>query len=291
MHRLPALPLIAATALVCACATAAPQPPAPASAARPDDEVDALKERLARVERRLADVDARLGLLLAQRAAKAPRAPTSVSTDEAVTRDLGPTDLIVEDSPREEASLGARAAGRSVDLGQRPRSGSVDVEPEPTGGAVEAASDAADAVVIRMSGDGAPSISESPPEGAGPDELYTWGQARLKAGRTIEAITAFEEVEQRHPGHELADNAAYWIGWSHQSRGDHRLALQVWERLPLRYPKSAKVPDAMFGMAVSREALGEPAVAETLYEQLVRRFPKAEKVREAKQALVRLRPR
>ena len=290
MHRLLALSSIAATALAMACATAAPATPAPVASARPDDDVDAIKERLARVERRLADVDARLGLLLAQRAAKAPRAPSSISTDDAATRHLGPTDLIIEDAPREEASLGARAGGRSVDLGQRPRSGSVDVETEPTGTA-GAVSDAGDAVVIRMTGDGAATVAEPPPEGTGPDELYAWGQARLKTGRTLEAITAFEEVEQRYPSHDLADNAAYWIGWSHQARGDHRLALQVWERLPLRYPKSAKVPDALFGMAASREALGEPAVAETLYEQLVRRYPKAEKVREAKQALVRLRPR
>ncbi|MBI1947068.1 MAG: tetratricopeptide repeat protein [Deltaproteobacteria bacterium] len=277
-----------------ACATAPPVAP-PSVAASPDDDVDALKERLARVERRLADVDARLGLLLAQRAGRERRTPTAiasgVSTDDAATRALGPSELIVEDAPREEASLGARVGGRSVDLGPRPRSGSLDAELAPAPADRPEAADSGEPVVIRMTGDGAATVAEGPPEGAGPDEQYAWGQARLKEGRALEAISAFEEVEQRSPGHELADNAAYWIGWSHQSRGDHRLALQVWERLPLRYPKSAKVPDALFGMAVSREALGEPAVAETLYEQVVRRFPKAEKVREAKQALVRLRPR
>lgn len=273
-----------------ACASTPTPATAPAAAYRADDDVDALKERLARVERRLADVDARLGLLLAQRAGKAPRAPVAISSDDDVRHNLGPSELINEDPPREEASLGARVGGRSVDLGVRPRSGDADAV-EPAAPRSEPTSDEGDAVVIRMTGDGAATVGESPPDGAGPDELYAWAQSRLKSGRTLEAVGALEELERRFPGHDLADNAAYWVGWAHQSRGDHRLALQVWERLPLRYPKSAKVADALFGMAQSHEALGEPAVAETLYEQVVRRFPKAEKVREAKAALVRLRPR
>lgn len=276
------------------CASAPPAAPTPLAAATPEEDVEVLKERVARMERRLADVDAKLGLLLAQKASRTPRAPVAISSDDAVTRNLGPRELIVEEAPREEASLGARAGGRSVDLGPRGRP-SAD-EPDELEGArqdnlVDAAGDNGEAVVIRMTGDERGSVAQGPPEGATVEQLYQWGQDRLKAGQTLEAVHAFEEVEQRHPGHDLADNAAYWIGWAHQSRGDHRLALQVWERLPLKYPKSAKVSDALFGMAVSHEALGEPAVAETLYEQLTRRFPKAEKVREAQRALARLRPR
>ena len=299
MRRLAGSFIVVALAIPVACATAPSAAPSPTAAARADDDVDALKERLARVERRLADVDARLGLLLAQKSARAraPRAPTSISSDDAAMRDLGPSDLIIEEPPREEASLGARAGGRSVDLGPRPRHDLPEPEAapaperEPADSVADRGADGGDAVVIRMTGDGAATVGASLPDGAGVEELYAWGQDRLKAGQLLEAISAFEEVEQRYPGHDLADNSAYWVGWSHQSRGDHRLALQVWERLPLRYPKSPKVADALFGMAVSHEALGEPAVAETLYEQVVRRFPKAEKVRDAKKALVRLRPR
>lgn len=276
------------------CATAPVAAPQHAASARPEEDVDVLKERVARVERRLADVDAKLGLLLAQKTPRAPRTPTSISSDDVAMRDLGPRDLILEEPPREEASLGARAGGRSVDLGPRPRQSMDEIEPaleSRRDSVVDAASDGDEAVVIRMTGDGAASVGAAPPDGAGPEQLYQWAQDRLKAGQLLEAISAFEELEKRHAGHDLADNAAYWIGWAHQSRGDHRLALQVWERLPLKYPKSAKVADALFGMAVSHEAIGEPAVAETLYEQLVRRFPKAEKVRDANRALSRLRPR
>ncbi len=122
-------------------------------------------------------------------------------------------------------------------------------------------------------------------------ERYDEAMAEMKAGRTLEAIAVFEDIAARHPKHDLADNAVYWTGFCHQTRGDHKLAIDVWQKLPMKYPRSAKIPDALFGMAVSEEALGEPAVAETLYAQIVSRYPRAEKVREARKALERLRPR
>src|SRR5687767_8763126 len=88
------------------CASAPPPPTgsqaiAQSIAANPDDDVVALKERVGRLERRLADVDAKLGLLLAQRAPRDQRrgggghSITNGSLDQ-----LGPRDLIV-DEPRE----------------------------------------------------------------------------------------------------------------------------------------------------------------------------------------------
>jgi hypothetical protein len=53
-------------------------------------------------------------------------------------------------------------------------------------------------------------------------DLYGWGQARLKEGRYVEAVAAFEDVLARFSGHDLADNSAYWIGHCHQRRGEHR---------------------------------------------------------------------
>lgn len=242
-----------ASSLLCAACASAP-PPAPAVQSAPAaDEAGALKERVGRVERRLADVDARLGLLLAQRASK--HRPTST----------GPRDLIV-DAPRDEASLGARV----IDL---PRRRPVPEEPEPG---------TADVDVVPASAPPASSLTE---------DVYAWAQGRLREGRHLEAIAALEEIVERSPSHPLADNAVYWIGWGHVQRDDFKLAIDVWQRLPLRFPHSDKVPDALFGMAAAHEGLGEPAVAETLYEQLVAQYPKAEKVPDAKKALARLRPR
>lgn len=279
---------LCASSLACAsCATTPPPVPASfAAAAAGDDDVGALKERVGRLERRLADVDAKLGLLLAQRAA--PRRPASIT--QGSIDQLGPRDLIV-DEPRpgafaEEASLGARA----IDLPRRRQP--VEEEPVAEAGGED---DGSAPVLIQLHGSpGAPDAAAppaGPPAGASPDESYAWAQARLREGRHLEAIASLEDIVQRNPNHDLADNSVYWIGWAHAQRGDNKLAVDVWQRLPLRFPHSPKVPDALFGMAVAHEGMGEPAVAETLYEQLVSQYPRAEKVRDAKKALARLRPR
>ncbi len=162
------------------------------------------------------------------------------------------------------------------------------------------------AITIRMEGDQAPRIDRGAPrtaslssDGAASDEaprhdvksIYDWAMQRMKAGAQLEAIAAFEDISERFPTHDLADNAMYWAGACHQDRGDHRLAIDVWQKLPLKYPRSSKVPDALFGIAQAHEALGEPAIAETLYGELLRQHPKAERAAEARRALARLRPR
>jgi TolA-binding protein len=290
-----------------------------AMAANPDDDVVALKERVGRLERRLADVDAKLGLLLAQRTPRDQRRGGHSITNGSLDQ-LGPRDLIVDEPRAEEASLGARA----VDLPRRRSASSYDDdrddrdgrdgrdERDDRDGRDQGSArgdivddDGAPPVMIKLHGSPSGSASEGGTSSRGAresaaldvpsfssvDEAYSWAQMRLKEGRHLEAISALEDIVTRSPGHDLADNSVYWIGWAHQQRGDHKLAVDVWQRLPLRYGRSAKVPDALFGMAQSHEAMGEPAVAETLYEQLVAQYPKAERVKDAKKALARLRPR
>lgn len=288
---------------VAGCATAATREPAvgvapsgsPRDRAGPPEaeDVDILRERVTRLERRLADVDAKLGLLLAQRQQGPAR-----ERDERVRASARPGEVWPGAAPREEASLGAR----SVDLPPRGGAAPEGLDDElldagADGVRSRGAVDDGPEVVIRLDGRGV-SADESPASGApqinlgaSVDEVYQWGQARLKSGQILEAIAAFEDVTERAAAHDLADNAMYWIGYSHARRGDHRLALDVWQRLPIRYPKSPKIADALYGMAQSHEALGEPALAETLYLEVVTQYPRAEKVRESHKALRRLRPR
>ena len=292
--------LLACVLLCGGCATAQGAAPAPDPTARAGavtgeparEDVDILRERVTRLERRLADVDAKLGLLLAQRQPRDTRDRAVAERAPAPVRE--PYPLRAYEPPREEASLGARA----IDL--PPRGGYVDddVGDVPVMDGRDEGAEAGDAVVIKLDGRGAPA-SEAPMATSGPqvtlgasiDEVYQWAQARMKAGQHLEALAAFEDITEHAPQHDLADNAMYWTGACHAARGDHKLALDIWQRLPIRYPKSPKVPDALFGMAQSHEALGEPALAETLYLELVNQYPKAEKVREAQKALRRLRPR
>jgi TolA-binding protein len=266
-----------------------------------EQEVVVLRERVSRLERRLAETDAKLGLLLAQR--------QSGRGDAAVVRGNDP--VLPRHERAEEGSIGARP----MDLSTRP-SIYDDVDPADERGDASSRdthgrADGQDPpLVIRVDGRGAVvddaierprrrSDGSPPPGGTGPqillgstiEEVYQFGQSRLKAGATLEALSAFEDVTEHAADHDLADNALYWTGFVHAKRGDHRLALDVWQRLPVRFPKSSKIADALFGMAQSHESVGEPALAETLYLEIVSQYPKAEKAKEAQKALRRLRPR
>ncbi len=234
-----------------------------------------MRDRVARLEKKIVDVDSKLALLVA-RADTAPAGPPR------------PRPLRF-DMPRGEQ--------QPIDL-EPDRQASIDIERgAPTPEVVADIVDDSDegAVTLRMSGDqrGTVEADDADPLAAlsSASDLYAWGQARLKEGRHQEAIAAFEDVVGRFPTHDLADNALYWIGWCHQQKGDHRLAIDAWQKLPARFPRSPKIADGLFGMAQSHEALGEPALAEALYDEVVSSYPKAEKLKDAKRALSRLRPR
>jgi tol-pal system protein YbgF len=280
--------VLASAALVpgCVTPTAAAATTTTATPPAPDPEVVMLRERVARLERRIVDVDSKLALLVARGDTAAPLTgggarPRPLRFDMP-RGEQQPIDL--------EDSASGRQASIDIERGARAADVVADV-PLPVDD-----SDDGGSVTIRMNGDSRPTVDVSADDDplaalSSASDLYAWGQARLKEGRHQEAIAAFEDVLGRFPSHDLADNAMYWIGWAHQQKGDHRLAIAAWQKLPARFPKSAKVADGLFGMAQSHEALGEPAVAEALYDEVVSSYPKAEKLKDAKRALSRLRPR
>ncbi len=254
-----------------------------------------LRERVTRLEKRLADVDARLGLLLARGTpAPADRAPLRFDAPRGEQRAV---DLMAGTQTRSPgdpmASIDIERSTRDVgDNGGEATDGAPIVEVDDGNAAGNE-----EPVVLRLRGTpDAPSSSSAGGDDAlssltTADTLYAWGQARLKESRHADAIAAFEAVVGRFPKDPLADNAMYWTAFCHQARNDHRQAIDVWQKLPLRYPRSDKIADALFGMAVSHEALGEPALAEALYDEVVNSYAKAEKTKDARKALLRLRPR
>ena len=267
-------------------AASSPSPLTVVSAAT-DGEVVILRERVARLEQRLADVDGKLAALMLRTENGTARSSSSSSSSsrQPYLAGSGPRFAAIELSKPEELPEGLR----STDLGSR--GGSVD----------DTSVDDDGSVVLRMRDDDSGAVevvadvaqeSDNDPLSAltSAKDLYNQGQTRLKEGRHLEAIAAFEDVVGRFPGHDLADNAQYWAGVCHQQRGDPRLAIDAWQKLPARFPRSPKVPDALYGMAVSHEATGEPALAEVLYDEIVASYPKAEKLKEARKALGRLRP-
>jgi TolA-binding protein len=272
------------------CATApvaVPATAAPVAASQNADEVAALRQRLANVERRLAELDNRLALSGALPMAAAPyQQPMGIAQNFAL--------------PHQGDGL---QEGATVNLTR------ADPDDEPSGFGVPTNSPAPglmgtgeivinDATLRQMGGAkaaakapaGKPTPPTTTPATGRVEQLYGEAQALFKANDFVAAKRIFDAVVAHHAAHALADNALYWSGRCLQQSGDHKGAIEQWRKLPLRYARSPKVPDALFGMAVSHEASGEMAAARTLYAELVAAYPSAERTSEAQAALARIPP-
>jgi len=286
-----------------------------------DREVEVLQSRVARLERRLSDMDAKLTLLTDRLAASpsghAPSALASAAHEggapprpepspresggrrPATTTELTPRAAAATSEGEGSAALAADAAPE-IDEGDT-------LEPSDFDDDVGVDDDSSDEEVIidanalarfalkapddaRRAKAPTPAPKPRVTAAASPAQVYDTALARLRAGDCRAALPGFESILADHPRHHLADNALYWTGVCHQQTGAHEEALKAWEALPVRYPKSPKIPDALFGMAASHAALGDVEAARMLYHQLLERFPKAERAEEARARLAALPP-
>jgi len=103
--------------------------------------------------------------------------------------------------------------------------------------------------------------------------LYRRGQDALKSREYDAAIAALREVVTRHPHHELADNAQYWLGEVYYDQKDYARALTEFRATVTAYPRGNKVADALLKVGFAYQALGEGAKARAALEQVVNLYP------------------
>lgn len=89
----------------------------------------------------------------------------------------------------------------------------------------------------------APSADTLPPEN--PLSLYDRALNTYNAGDYVKAKNFFERFVQQYPGHDLADNAYYWIGECLYSQGKYLGAIDQFKKLISNYPNGGKVPAAL----------------------------------------------
>ncbi len=121
----------------------------------------------------------------------------------------------------------------------------------------------------------------------GPEPEYQAAFDLLKDGRYDEAATALGGFVARHPQHELAPNALYWLGEAHYVRRDYPAALAAFEALLRDYPGTRKTPDALLKAGYSLQELKRLGPARTLLTRLVREYPDSQAAAEAKARLER----
>jgi tol-pal system protein YbgF len=96
---------------------------------------------------------------------------------------------------------------------------------------------------------------------------------QLKQGRFAESARAFEDFIQAYPGHELTDNAYYWLGESYYVTRQYPLALAAFQNLEEQFPLSAKLPDALLKIGYTYHELEDYSQAQKALTKVVNSFP------------------
>jgi tol-pal system protein YbgF len=124
------------------------------------------------------------------------------------------------------------------------------------------------------------------PAGESAPELYdrALGEIREKqdfsAGREL-----METFLKRYPEHDLAVNAAYWIGETHYAEKAFEKAILQFEDIIQKYGEHPKVASAMLKQALAFEATGDKATAKVLLERVIESVPLSDEAAKAKQKL------
>jgi tol-pal system protein YbgF len=120
----------------------------------------------------------------------------------------------------------------------------------------------------------APAATGQPTAGAGADQAaYNQAFDILKAGKYVDAITAFQQFLQSWPQSALADNAQYWLGESYYVTRDFQSAAAAFQTLLDRWPDSRKAPDALLKLGYTQAELKHIAQARATLTLVSTRFP------------------
>ncbi len=87
------------------------------------------------------------------------------------------------------------------------------------------------------------------------------------------AERAFKAFIERHPEHELAGNAHYWLGETYYVRKDYRQAAFTFGDGYQRFPNSNKAPDNLLKLGMALGQLGQAKDACTAFSRLLTNFP------------------
>jgi len=119
-------------------------------------------------------------------------------------------------------------------------------------------------------------------------QLYDMNLEFYRQGKYGEAITGFDYFLKKYPNSELADNAQFWIGGSHMALKQYKQAILAYQKVIEQYPKGNKVPSAMLLQATAFAELQDNTSAKLLLKKIVREYPDSSEAKIAESKLKRL---
>lgn len=105
------------------------------------------------------------------------------------------------------------------------------------------------------------------------EEAYKKALSLYNAENYTEAAAIFGAMAENYPGHDLADNALYWIGECRYSQKDYKGAIAEFKRVVRDYPKGSKVPDALLKIGYAYLTLGDRDNAQSFLKKVIKEYP------------------
>ncbi|MBK9070643.1 MAG: tol-pal system protein YbgF [Myxococcales bacterium] len=124
-----------------------------------------------------------------------------------------------------------------------------------------------------------------------PSDPALWYQAalgELKQGRHDAAVEGLAALITKHPSHEFADNAQYWIGEAFYDRRQFEPALVAFQTTIARYPKGNKSADATLKAGLCMASLGDAARAAEYLRRVISLYPTSDSAAIARERLHKL---
>ena len=115
------------------------------------------------------------------------------------------------------------------------------------------------------------------------DEIYRLGKQAFDQGDSDTAKKRFQELIERYPKSENADNAQFWIGEIYYREKWYKKAILEYEKVIEKYPKGNKVPAALLKQGLAFENIGDKANSRIILEDLIKRYPESSEAKIAQE--------
>jgi tol-pal system protein YbgF len=114
------------------------------------------------------------------------------------------------------------------------------------------------------------------------DKIYRTAKLAFDQGDSGAARKKFEELIQRFPNSEQADNAQFWIGEIYYREKWYEKAILEYQKVIEKYPKGNKVPASLLKQGLAFSNLGDKSNSRLFLEELIKKYPKSNEAKIAK---------
>ena len=118
--------------------------------------------------------------------------------------------------------------------------------------------------------------------GLSEDEIYRLAKQAFDQGDSDAARKKFQELIEKFPKSERADNAQFWIGEIYYREKWYEKAILEYQKVIENYPKGNKVPASLLKQGLAFLNLGDKNNSRLILEELIKKHPKSNEAKIAK---------